>query len=223
MNRRRYGTLATVLMIGLLVVAFAAIGCGGSTNNTASPAASASAAGGADQAYAQEQLNGLDALPTFEAPGPAFDAKAVMAGKSIHEHPRHGQRPVLRADEQGHAVRRRRGRLPVLRVEQPGTADPVSAGLRQRHHQEGLADRPARRPGPQRPEAADRRGEGRRDPGRLVSPLGPRADGAERRQQPAHRLQEGRPAAGRLGHHQRHQGARAGGRLRRDRLDGRDA
>ncbi len=93
MNRRRYGTFATVLMIGLLVAAFAAIGCGGSTDDTASTAASAPAAGGADQAYAQEQLNGLDALPTFEAPGPSFDAKAVMAGKSIQSIPGTGSDP----------------------------------------------------------------------------------------------------------------------------------
>jgi len=80
-------------MIGLLIVAFAAIGCGGSTDNTASPAASSSAAGGADQAYAQQQLNGLDALPTFKAPGPAFDAKSVMAGKSIQSIPGTGSDP----------------------------------------------------------------------------------------------------------------------------------
>ena len=93
MNRRHQGTLAAVLMIGLLIVAFAAIGCGGSTDNTASPAASGSAAAGADQAYAQQQLDGLDALPTFKAPGPAFDAKSVMAGKSIQSIPGTGSDP----------------------------------------------------------------------------------------------------------------------------------
>jgi hypothetical protein len=84
MNIKRYWTVALVLMVGLLVVAFAAVGCGGTTAETASPAASGSAAAsGADQAYAQEQLAPLSALPTFEPAGPAFDAKKVMTGKSI--------------------------------------------------------------------------------------------------------------------------------------------
>ena len=94
MNTKRFGTLALVLLVGLLVVAFAAIGCGESSDDTASPAASGSAAaGGADQAHAQEQLAGLEALPTFEPAGPAFDAKAVMTGKSILSIPGTGSDP----------------------------------------------------------------------------------------------------------------------------------
>ena len=94
MNTKRFGNLAIVLLVGLLVVAFAAIGCGDSSDDTATPAASGSAvAGGADQAHAQEQLAGLEALPTFEAAGPAFDAKAVMTGKSIQSIPGTGSDP----------------------------------------------------------------------------------------------------------------------------------
>jgi ribose transport system substrate-binding protein len=92
MNSRRYGTLGIVLIIGLVVIAAALAGCGDSTDETASPSASV-AGGGADQAYAQEQLAPLSALPTFEAAGPAFDAKAVMAGKSIQSIPGFGGDP----------------------------------------------------------------------------------------------------------------------------------
>ena len=35
MNSKRFGILALVLLVGLLVVAFAAIGCGGSSDDTA--------------------------------------------------------------------------------------------------------------------------------------------------------------------------------------------
>jgi ribose transport system substrate-binding protein len=94
MNTRRFGTFAIVLLVGLLVVAFAAIGCGGSSDDAASPAASGSATtGGADQAHAQEQLAPLSAMPTFEPAGPAFDAKTVMAGKSIQSIPGTGSDP----------------------------------------------------------------------------------------------------------------------------------
>ena len=94
MKSKRFGNLAPVLLVGLLVVAFAAAGCGGSSDDTASPAASGSAAGGgADQAHAQEQLAGLDALPTFAPAGPAFDAKQVMTGKSILSIPGTGSDP----------------------------------------------------------------------------------------------------------------------------------
>lgn len=92
MNSRRYGTLGIVLMITLLAIAAALAGCGGSTDQTASPSASA-AGGGADQAYAQEQLAPLAAMPTFEPAGPPFDAKAVMAGKSILSIPGTGSDP----------------------------------------------------------------------------------------------------------------------------------
>jgi len=92
MNSKRYWILALVLMVGLAVVAFAAIGCGGSSSSTASPSASA-AGGGADQAYAQQQLAPLSAVPTFQPAGPAFDAKTVMAGKSILSIPGTGTDP----------------------------------------------------------------------------------------------------------------------------------
>ena len=41
------------------------------------------ATGTADQSHALAQLAPLYAVPKFVAPGPAFDAKKVMAGKSI--------------------------------------------------------------------------------------------------------------------------------------------
>ncbi len=93
MKSKRLSMLAAVLVIGLLVVGAAAIGCGSSSpSSSTSPSAGAST-GGADQAHAQAQLQGLDAVPTFKAPGPSFDAKSVMAGKSILSIPGTGTDP----------------------------------------------------------------------------------------------------------------------------------
>lgn len=94
MNSKKFGLWAVVLLIALVVVAFAAVGCGSSSSDSSSsPTAAASTGGGADQAHAQAALEGLDAVPTFEAPGPAFDAKSVMTGKSILSIPGTGTDP----------------------------------------------------------------------------------------------------------------------------------
>jgi len=47
------------------------------------PALAAEKAKEANQAHARQQLAGLMAVPKFVAPGPAFDAKKAMAGRSI--------------------------------------------------------------------------------------------------------------------------------------------
>ena len=93
MNSKRFSVWAVVLLIVLLVVAVAAVGCGSSsTSSSASPSAAAST-GGADQAHAEAAYAGLEAMPTFQPPGPSFDAKAVMAGKSILSIPGTGTDP----------------------------------------------------------------------------------------------------------------------------------
>jgi ribose transport system substrate-binding protein len=103
MNSKRYGVLALVLMVGLLVVGFAAMGCGGTTEETAAPSASAS--GGAsqadNQAAAEAAYAGMTDVPTFAAPGPAFDAKAAMTGKSILSIPGTGTDPFYVQIETG--------------------------------------------------------------------------------------------------------------------------
>lgn len=90
MNSKRFRVWAVVLMIGLLVVAIAAIGCGESDDEVASPTASATAA---SESEAAAMLPTLGAMPTFEPAGESFDAAAVMEGKSIFGIPGTGTDP----------------------------------------------------------------------------------------------------------------------------------
>jgi ribose transport system substrate-binding protein len=95
MSRKRFGTLA-VLMTALVVLALVAMGCGSSSSSSSSTSPSASASSSstaADQAHAQQALAPLSAVPTFVAAGPAFNAKKVMAGKSILSIPGTGTDP----------------------------------------------------------------------------------------------------------------------------------
>jgi len=104
MNSKRFGILALVLIVCLSVVALAAIGCGSSSSGTtASPAASASSGGAqtTNQAAAAAAYASMTAVPTFTAPGPAFDAKAAMAGKSILSIPGTGTDPFYVQIETG--------------------------------------------------------------------------------------------------------------------------
>jgi ribose transport system substrate-binding protein len=103
---RRSSRTAVVVLGALLVIlaiAFAALGCGGSsTGSTTSP--SASAGGGAqaaNQAAAAQAYNGMTNVPTFKAPGPAFNAKTAMAGKSILSIPGSGTDPFYVQVETG--------------------------------------------------------------------------------------------------------------------------
>ncbi len=93
MNRKRFGVVAGLLLIALVALTFAAIGCGSSTSTSSSPPSASASTGGADQAHAQAALAPLSAVPTFNAPGPSFDAKSVMAGKSILSIPGTGTDP----------------------------------------------------------------------------------------------------------------------------------
>ena len=106
MNSKRFGILALVLIACLAVVAVAAIGCGSSSSSTTttSPAASASSGGAqtANQAAAAAAYAGMTDVPTFVAPpGGAFDAKTVMAGKSIMSIPGTGTDPFYVQMENG--------------------------------------------------------------------------------------------------------------------------
>ena len=106
MNSRRYGLLALVVIVCLSMVAFAAVGCGGSSDETASPSASAS--GGSsmadNQAAAAANFEGMLDMPTFVAPpGGPMDAKAIMAGKSIMSIPGTGTDPFYVQMENGMA------------------------------------------------------------------------------------------------------------------------
>jgi ribose transport system substrate-binding protein len=94
MSRKRFGTLAVLLAV-LVVTALVAAGCGSSSpSSSTSPSASGSASStAANQAHAQQALAPLSAVPTFVAAGPAFDAKKVMAGKSILSIPGTGTDP----------------------------------------------------------------------------------------------------------------------------------
>ena len=104
MQHKLRGILAILMTVGLLVaVASLAIACGGeedgSASGTASPAAGG--AGGLDQAHAQANLDGLEAIPEWESNGEPFDAKAVMAGKSILSIPGTGSDPFYQEVNRG--------------------------------------------------------------------------------------------------------------------------
>ena len=99
MSRRGYGRLALLLAGALAMLALVVVvaSCGSSPSPSTSPtpasSTSATAAGGADVAHATAALAGLDAVPTFKPAGAPFDAKAVMAGKSILSIPGTGTDP----------------------------------------------------------------------------------------------------------------------------------
>ena len=202
MNGKRYGVLALVLMVGLLVVGFAAMGCGGTTEETAAPSASAS--GGAsqadNQAAAEAAYAGMTDVPTFAAPGPAFDAKAAMAGKSILSIPGTGTDPFYVQIETGMKQAAEAVGYPFSTWNNQGQLTQYQQGFQNGITKKvNLIDLLAG-PGPQLPEAADRRGAGRRDQGRGVAPHRFRADSTVRGLQPAAGLHEGRPGACRLDH-----------------------
>ena len=96
MTRNGRRLLSVLVILGLVVaVAGVAVACGSSGTSgggTASGSASP-AAGGPDQAHAAANLKGLEAVPTWVAPGDPFDAKSVMAGKSILSIPGTGSDP----------------------------------------------------------------------------------------------------------------------------------
>lgn len=72
MRGKRCVALVVVVLVGLLAVVLA------------SPMASATTTrAAANVAHAQAALAGLSNVPKWKAPGPAFNAKAVMKGKSI--------------------------------------------------------------------------------------------------------------------------------------------
>ena len=96
------------MIVGLLAaVACTAVACGGdeegegAASGSASPAASG--AGGLDQAHAQANLDGLEQVPTWIATGEPFDAKEIMAGKSILSIPGTGSDPFYQNVNQGMA------------------------------------------------------------------------------------------------------------------------
>jgi ribose transport system substrate-binding protein len=106
MKSRRYGILALVLILCLSVAAFAAVGCGETTEETASPAASPSGGGdqAANQAAAEAMYAGMTDMPTFVAPpGGPMDAKAIMQGKSMMSIPGTGTDPFYVQMEGGMA------------------------------------------------------------------------------------------------------------------------
>lgn len=93
MSGKRFGIVAGLVVIALAALTFAVVGCGSSSSPPSSSPSASSSSTAADQAHAQAALASLSALPTFKAPGPAFDAKTLMAGKSILSIPGTGTDP----------------------------------------------------------------------------------------------------------------------------------
>jgi ribose transport system substrate-binding protein len=107
MSHKRSAKLVALLVVALVLLAsaFVVIGCGSSSSSSStSPAASASSGGAqtTNQAAAAAAYAGMTAVPTFVAPpGGAFDAKKVMAGKSILSIPGTGTDPFYVQMENG--------------------------------------------------------------------------------------------------------------------------
>ena len=89
----------------------------------------------ANQAHARQQLAGLTAVPKFVAPGPAFDARKAMAGRSImsipgpsndpwYAHVLEGMQDAAKAVGYGFSVHPNQGQLTQYRQ---GLASAVTA------------------------------------------------------------------------------------------------
>lgn len=79
---RRNATFAAVTAAWMLAV----VSCGassGSNTSSARGSSPSSSGGGANLSYVHSQLTKYGQPPTFTPPGPAFDAKKLMAGKTI--------------------------------------------------------------------------------------------------------------------------------------------
>jgi ribose transport system substrate-binding protein len=87
---------ASLVAAGLLT-ALGATACGssGSSTPTTSPSS------GANLTYVNAQLAKFSKLPTFQAPGPAFDATKLMAGKTIFSIPVNSADQFVQVLEQG--------------------------------------------------------------------------------------------------------------------------
>lgn len=76
----RRAALATVSALAAVVTVAACSSSGGSSNPGSNSSGGAS---GVDLSYVNGQLAKYSKLPTFTPPGPAFDAKKLLAGKTI--------------------------------------------------------------------------------------------------------------------------------------------
>ena len=177
MNSKRLSVWAVVLLIGLLVVAVAAVGCGGSSDEQhRRHRRPRPRRVGPTRHTRRQQLAPYSAVPTFEAPGPAFDAKTVMAGKSILSIPGTGSDPFY--------VQMNKGMSTAAKaVGYPFTVWNNQGQLTQ--YQQGFANAITKKvslidllagPDPNALKPQIDEAQGRRDPRRLVSPLGTRAD-----------------------------------------------
>src|SRR4051794_40186517 len=88
------------LSASLAVAALALASCGGDDGG-ASGAAPASGAAKAGVKHAQAQIEKYRALPQFEPPGPAFDAKQAAAGKTILSIPASSAIPFVETIQNG--------------------------------------------------------------------------------------------------------------------------
>ena len=127
--------------------------CGGARRLGVAPAFAA----GVDEAKAL--IAKYSKLPTFEAPGPAFDAKACMKGKKIFAIPLTDANPFDVAIVGGMEQAAKIVGFPFRSLGDPALARPVDAGHQQGGRTEGYnLDRSRRRPAAGIHRAADRRG-----------------------------------------------------------------
>jgi ribose transport system substrate-binding protein len=85
----------------LLCAAAFAAGCGGSDKGGSSSNASTSSSAGAGVTAAQQELAKFTGVPQFTAPGDAFDAKKVAAGKTLLSIPASSSVPFVQTLQDG--------------------------------------------------------------------------------------------------------------------------
>jgi ribose transport system substrate-binding protein len=105
---------AVLLCVALLPIFAAACGGSGSSQNVN---------GQADVAHARAQIERLRAIPKFVPPGPGFDAKRKLRGKTIFEIPITSEVPFVAAVE--HGMRQAAGKVGAKLVVYPNQGQPT--------------------------------------------------------------------------------------------------
>lgn len=117
MSQTRGRWLSAAMAAALVAVA----GCGGGGGNQASAPASGAAKAGV--AYANAQLDKYRAVPRFQAPGPAFDAKRAAAGKTLLSIPASSSIPFVQTIESG--LKAISGQVGMSFIDWPNQGRPV--------------------------------------------------------------------------------------------------
>jgi len=102
----------------------AVAGCGSSSDTSSTPASGADSGGsGSAVAAAQKEIDAFRGVPSFEAPGKAFDAKSAVAGKTILDIPASSSIPFVQT--MGKGVKRLSGEVGMTYLNWANQGRPV--------------------------------------------------------------------------------------------------